>query len=48
MKPAVPRISTWLCPLAGLLPFNLEKPRGENFNPTQPNQWRGWNWLLGR
>ena len=31
-----------------LLQIDLDKPHGDSFNSTQPNQWRGWNWLLGR
>ena len=31
-----------------LLQFDLESPHGEGFKATQPNAWRGWNWLLGR
>jgi hypothetical protein len=34
--------------LTFLLQFDLEKPHGGSFNSTQPSQWRGWNWLLGR
>ncbi len=31
-----------------LLQIDLDKPQGAAFNATQPNRWRGWNWLLGR
>ena len=31
-----------------LLQIALDKPHGQSFNSTQPNQWRGWNWLMGR
>jgi hypothetical protein len=30
-----------------LMQWNLEKTRGEKFNPVQPNRWRGWQWLFG-
>jgi hypothetical protein len=30
-----------------LLQWDLEKPRGEQFNTPQPNRWRGWQWLFG-
>jgi hypothetical protein len=30
-----------------LMQWDLEKTRGEKFNPAQPNRWRGWQWLLG-
>jgi hypothetical protein len=30
-----------------LLQWDLQKARGEKFNSTQPNNWRGWQWLLG-
>ncbi|HZI30757.1 MAG TPA: hypothetical protein VFF11_00350 [Candidatus Binatia bacterium] len=30
-----------------LLQFDLDKPSGEGFKSTQPNRWRGWNWLFG-
>jgi hypothetical protein len=31
-----------------LLQFDLESSHGEDFKATQPNAWRGWNWLMGR
>jgi hypothetical protein len=31
-----------------LLQIDLDKPHGDGFNATQPNHWRGWNWLFGR
>lgn len=31
-----------------LLQIDLDKPHGEGFKATQPDRWRGWNWLLGR
>jgi hypothetical protein len=32
-----------------LLQIDLgKKPSGGNFNPAQPDRWRGWNWLMGR
>ncbi len=31
-----------------LLQYDLEKPHGDGFKGTQPDRWRGWNWLLGR
>jgi hypothetical protein len=31
-----------------LLQIDLDKPHGGSFSSTQPSQWRGWNWLLGR
>ncbi len=31
-----------------LLQIDLEKPHGRRFNPSQPDRWRGWNWLVGR
>lgn len=30
-----------------LLQWDLKKTRGEKFNPAQPNNWRGWQWLFG-
>jgi len=30
-----------------LLQWDLQKTRGEKFNPAQPNNWRGWQWLFG-
>lgn len=30
-----------------LLQVDLGKPRSDHFDSTQPNRWRGWNWLLG-
>jgi hypothetical protein len=30
-----------------LLQWDLQKTRGERFNPAQPNNWRGWQWLFG-
>jgi len=30
-----------------LLQWDLQKARGEKFNPAQPNNWRGWQWLFG-
>lgn len=30
-----------------LLQWDLERVRGAGFTPTQPNRWRGWQWLLG-
>jgi hypothetical protein len=30
-----------------LMQWDLEKTRGEKFNPAQPNRWRGWQWLFG-
>jgi hypothetical protein len=34
--------------LTFLLQIDLDKPPAGGFNSTQPAQWRGWNWLLGR
>jgi hypothetical protein len=34
--------------LSILLQIDLDKPHGGGFRSAQPNQWRGWNWLLGR
>ena len=31
-----------------LLQIDLDKPHGDGFSSTQPTQWRGWNWLMGR
>jgi hypothetical protein len=31
-----------------LLQFDLESSHGQSFKATQPSQWRGWNWLMGR
>lgn len=31
-----------------LLQIDLDTPHGEGFKTTQPDRWRGWNWLLGR
>ncbi len=31
-----------------LLQIDLDKPHGDSFNATQPDRWRGWNWLMGR
>jgi len=30
-----------------LMQWDLGKAHGENFNPAQPNHWRGWQWLFG-
>jgi len=30
-----------------LLQWDLHKTVGEKFNPAQPNNWRGWQWLFG-
>lgn len=30
-----------------LLQIDLDKTTGEGFKTTQPDRWRGWNWLLG-
>lgn len=31
-----------------LLQIDLDKPHGDSFSATQPDRWRGWNWLMGR
>lgn len=31
-----------------LMQIDLEKTPSTGFNPAQPKQWRGWNWLFGR
>lgn len=31
-----------------LLQIDLGQSGGEGFKTTQPNRWRGWNWLMGR
>ena len=31
-----------------LMQIDLDKPHGGGFKSTQPDRWRGWNWLLGR
>jgi len=31
-----------------LMQIDLDKPHGDGFKSTQPDHWRGWNWLLGR
>jgi hypothetical protein len=30
-----------------LMQWDLDKARGENLAPPNPNRWRGWQWLLG-
>ena len=34
--------------LSFLMQIDLDKPHGDGFKSTQPDHWRGWNWLLGR
>jgi hypothetical protein len=34
--------------LSILLQIDLDKPHGRGFKSTQPGEWRGWNWLMGR
>ncbi|HEX7571275.1 MAG TPA: hypothetical protein VF492_12300 [Verrucomicrobiae bacterium] len=31
-----------------LMQIDLDQPHGDGFKSTQPDHWRGWNWLLGR
>jgi len=31
-----------------LIQVDLGRVRGSSFSATQPDRWRGWNWLLGR
>jgi hypothetical protein len=31
-----------------LMQIDLGKSHGDNFKSTQPDRWRGWNWLMGR
>jgi len=34
--------------LSFLLQWDLGRHHSKSFNPTAPNRWNGWNWLLGR